>query len=269
LSAGAGKSDASGAPEGGLTGTSLGRIVEELGRLRAENARLLAGLAESERRFRSISRGVLQVQEAERGRISRELHDGVGQSLTALKLHLELLTQAASAGADPMGPRLVELVEQADHALQEVRQISRLLRPPMLDDLGLGPTLRWLARSFRERTGIAVSLTSEGIDDWADAELSTLVFRVVQEALTNVAKHARAATAEVFVRRSAERLLVRVEEARAAEGEDQGLGLRGMRDRVALFGGRWQLRSAPGQGTRLEMEVALEARGDQQDAVLD
>jgi two-component system sensor histidine kinase UhpB len=203
---------------------------------------------------------VLKVQEAERGRISRELHDGVGQSLTALRIQLELLEHDLSPG--PLRARVSDLRGLAEQSLQDVRQMSHLLRPQMLDELGLMPTLRWLARTFGQRTGLAVELSAEGIGDRLDPELDSLVFRVVQEALTNVAKHARVPSVRVRLAVRGNRLHLSVQDDGQgfepdSESPAEGFGLRGMRDRVQLFGGRFTLRSRPGQGTTLEAEVPL------------
>jgi two-component system, NarL family, sensor kinase len=245
----------------------LREIAQEVARITTENARLLQRLGEGEKRFRLISRGILRVQEAERGRISRELHDGVGQSLTALKMQLQLLELTAVQEQSALSPRLAELREMADRTLQEVRQISHLLRPQMLDELGLLPTLRWLARTFQQRTGVQVELVSEGIDERTDPDLENLVFRLIQEALTNVAKHARAPLVRIDLRRAGERLFLRVEDSGAgfdaalflrSTDEERGFGLRGMRDRVHLFAGRFAVKSQPGAGTTLEIEIPLE-----------
>ena len=236
-------------------------IAVEVSRIAAENARLLARLAAGEQRFRSISRGVLKVQEAERGRISRELHDGVGQSLTALRIQLELLEHDTPPG--PLRARVGDLRGLAEQSLQDVRQMSHLLRPQMLDELGLMPTLRWLARTFGQRTGVAVELAAEGVGDRLDPEMDSLVFRVVQEALTNVAKHARAASARVRLALQGSRLHLSVEDqgqgfdAETASAAGEGFGLRGMRDRVQLFGGRFTVRSRPGEGTAIQAELPL------------
>jgi signal transduction histidine kinase len=249
----------------------LGEIAQEVARISAENARLLQRLGESEKRFRLISRGILRLQETERGRISRELHDGVGQSLTALKMQLQLLERAAERDRSALSPRLAELREMADRSLQEVRQICHLLRPQMLDELGLLPTLRWLARTFQEQTGMEAALAAEGIDERMDPDLETLVFRLIQEALTNAARHARARHVRVDVRRTRERLSLKVEDAGAgfdveefwrSTDEERGFGLRGMRDRVQLFAGRLTVASQPGSGTTIVIEVPL-AREDQ------
>jgi two-component system, NarL family, sensor kinase len=245
----------------------LREIAQEMARITSENARLLQRLGEGEKRFRLISKGILRVQEAERGRISRELHDGVGQSLTALKMQLQLLEESAVREGSALSPRLAELREMADRSLQEVRQISHLLRPQMLDELGLLPTLRWLARTFQQRTGVEVELVSEGMDERTDPDVENLVFRLVQEALTNVAKHVHAPMARIHIRRAGERLFLRIEDRGAgfdaarflrSTDEERGFGLRGMRDRIQLFAGHFAVTSQPGAGTTLEIEVPIE-----------
>jgi len=188
-------------------------------------------------------------------------------------MQLQLLELSAVREQSALSPRLAELREMADRSLQEVRQISHLLRPQMLDELGLLPTLRWLARTFQQRTGIEVELVSEGIDERTDPDVENLVFRLVQEALTNVAKHAHAPMARIHLRRAGERLFLRVEDRGAgfdaaeflrSTDEERGFGLRGMRDRVHLFAGHFTVRSQPGAGTTLEIEVPLEREGKAQ-----
>jgi two-component system sensor histidine kinase UhpB len=243
----------------------LDRIAEQLARITSENAQLVERVSESERRFRRISKGVLHLQEEERGRISRDLHDGIGQLLTALKIQLELLEREASS-ISALTSRVAGARELADAALEEVRQLSHVLRPQMLDDLGLEPTLRWLARTFQKRTGIAVELHIEGTERRDDADLETLVYRIVQEALTNVARHSGAERATVALRREPERLRVRIEDRGSGFApepllstgdDDRGFGLRAMRDRVEFVSGRFSIRSAPGKGTVVEADVPL------------
>jgi len=241
-------------------------ISEQIARISAENARLLERLAETERRFHRISRGVLRVQEEERGRISRDLHDGIGQSLTALKIQLELLEQEASRVHAALVPQIAAVRELADGCLTEVREMARLLRPQMLDDLGLVPTLRWLARTVEKRTGVAVALEVLGDEGGADRDAETLVFRIIQEALTNVVRHANVASAQVTVEHLPRSILVAVEDngkgfnadaILAGKDEERGFGVRAMRDRVQSFSGRFQLQSSP-RGTLLEAEIPLE-----------
>jgi len=214
-----------------------------------------------------VARGALRLQEEERGRVSRELHDGVGQSLTALKMQLAIMESEARDRGDDVGSRLHELCDVADSALQDVRQLSHLLRPQMLDELGLVPTVRWLVRTLRARTGLDVELEHEGLDERIDPELETLAYRMVQEALNNAAKHAPRSVVRVRLRADGRRLRVTVADdgpgfdPAAALGADDsgGFGLRAMRERVQLFGGRLDVQSEPGRGTTLEAAVPLPA----------
>ena len=243
----------------------LERIAVQVARIKSENARLVERVAESERRFRRISLGVLRLQEEERSRISRDLHDGIGQLLTALKIQLELLEREAKTFPEMLS-RVESARELSETALAEVRQLSHLLRPQMLDELGLESTLRWLARTFQKRTGIAVEVAFEGAERRGNADVETLVYRIVQEALTNVAKHSGASAATVTLRREPDRLSVRVEdrgagfrpqETLSGKDEERGFGVRAMRDRVEFVLGRFSLRSAPGEGTAVEAEIPL------------
>ena len=244
----------------------LERIAEQVARITSENSRLIERVAESERRFRRISRGVLRLQEEERTRISRDLHDGIGQLLTALKIQLELLERDA-AGLTEVAGRIASSRELAETALAEVRQLSHVLRPQMLDELGLEPTLRWLARTFQKRTGIEVEVAFAGSATHRRPDLETLVYRLVQEALTNVARHSGARAATVTLSREPERLVVRIEdrgegfrpeELLSASDEERGFGIRAMKDRVESMNGRFTLRSAPGSGTLVEADLPLE-----------
>jgi signal transduction histidine kinase len=247
----------------------LTAIANQVATLSTEHARLIARLDENERRFRVISKGVLRVQEAERGRIARDLHDSVGQALTALKIQLNVLQQEAVTRDDPLAGRLADLVQLADRTLQEVRGLSHQLRPQMLDDLGLMPTLQWLVRTTRERVGIDVILDGYMSDQAVDPETATLIFRVAQEALTNAAKHSGASRVDVVLEEAGDRLRLRivddgrgfdVQRTLAIDADPRGFGLRGMRDRILLFGGRVSVRSTAGRGTTVELDVPLAPR---------
>jgi len=243
-------------------------IVDRVREITRENERLFAQLIAGEHRFRGLAKAVWKVQEEERRRLARELHDGLGQTLTALTHQLERLQQKlAESGAAELAERLADPVELARLALDESRELSRLLRPPVLDDLGLPAALSWLARTLEQRTGLAVALSLDGLDEGLDPDLATLVFRLVQEALTNVLRHAGVARAEVAVRRAGGALELRVADAGggfdaaaalADRGPATGSGLRGMRDRLELFGGRLDIASSPGQGTVVAARVPLE-----------
>lgn len=243
----------------------LERIAEQVARITSENSRLIERVAESERRFRRISRGVLRLQEEERTRISRDLHDGIGQLLTALKIQLELLERDA-AGLTVVAARIASSRELAETALAEVRQLSHVLRPQMLDELGLEPTLRWLGRTFQKRTGIDVEVVFEGSPSRRGPDVETLVYRVVQEALTNVARHSGARAARVTLASAPERLVVRIEDRGrgfrsedllSASDEERGFGIRAMKDRVESMNGVFTLRSVPGTGTAVEADLPL------------
>lgn len=253
--------------DGGGAGESL---ESRLARLAEDHRRLFAELVSSEKRHRRLARTVWQVEEAERRRLSRELHDGLGQTLTALK-HLlsRLADRARREGApEPLGEGLDQATEIASSALADAREMSRLLRPPVLDDLGLAAALRWLARSMAERAGLEVELQVEPPEAEGrrfDEGLETLVFRAVQESLTNVLKHAGAGRARVRLEMGAAAVRVSVTDAGAGfdpgttlASSVEGVGLKGLRDRVALFGGRCRVISAPGEGTEIEIRVPLD-----------
>lgn len=241
-------------------------IIDRVRHITHENERLFQRLIEGERRFRGLAKAVWKVQEDERRRLARELHDGLGQNLTALTHQLERLQQKLDGG-DPgeLAARLADSVEMARLALNESRELSRLLRPPVLDDLGLSAALTWLARNLEQRTGLRVELTLAGIEKRLDPELETLVFRLVQEALTNVLRHSGTLHATVGVSRSEDLLELRVSDSGSGFDvrgaftghEAAGSGLRGMRDRLELFGGRLEIASSPGDGTLVSAAVPL------------
>lgn len=250
--------------DGGGDSGELDDIARRVNRITEENQHLFAQLLDGERRFRGLAKGVWKVQEDERRRLALELHDGIGQTLTALKHQLQRLEERVDTA---LRPALAELVETAAGALNDTRELSRLLRPPVLDDLGLLAALSWLQRTLKQRVNLEVNISESGIDDQRlDADIETLVFRVVQESLTNIVKHAGVSEASVTLRREGDFLFVTIEdegkgfdtEARMAlGGSNDSSGLRGMRDRVALFGGTLSVKSGENTGTKLAMQVPL------------
>ena len=225
--------------------------------LQARYLELLQRLEANEREFRRLGRAVWRVQEDERRRLARELHDGLGQNLTALKHRLAQL--AGELGDDALRARMEAAIALCADALEDTRHLSRLLRPPILDDLGLEPALRWLARTVAEGGGPGVVVEIEPLPA-LDGELQTLLFRIAQEALTNASRHARAGSVLLrLVARGAELQLQVIDDG---EGFDpaatpRGSGLSGVRERLRLHGGRLELQSAPGHGTRLRASVPL------------
>jgi len=242
-------------------------IIDRVHQITRENERLFERLIEGERRFRGLAKAVWKVQEDERRRLARELHDGLGQTLTALTNQLERLQQKLDGGdAAEVAARLADSVEMARLALRDTRELSRLIRPPVLDDLGLASALSWLSRTLEQRAGLIVELSLTGIETRLDPELETLVFRIIQEALTNVLRHAGVDRARVAVSRTGELLVLRVSDdgrgfdpqTTLAGGEAvTGSGLRGMRDRLELFGGKLEIVSTPDQGTVVSAVVPL------------
>lgn len=235
---------------------TLDEIYERVRAIGEENERLLGDLIAGETRFRRLAKAVWQVQEDERRRLARELHDGIGQTLTALKNHLEWIEKRAIAGG---AGEIREAAALAAQALDDTRELSRLLRPPVLDDLGLPAALTWLGRTVGKRFGLEVAVTAEDPGARLPTEVETVFFRIAQEALTNAAKHARATRVEIgLVQRDGVLELAVADdgvgfEAAGMERADgrTGVGLRGMRDRVELFEGALEIRSRPGAGTTL------------------
>jgi signal transduction histidine kinase len=209
---------------------------------------------------------LINAQEDERRTIARELHDEVGQVLTAIKVELAVAQRVIDTGGG--GARLLDDVRAiADGAITTVRDLSRLLYPPLLDDLGLLAALEWYARGFSKRHGIRVDLVHEGMNDrQLSAETAAAAYRIVQEALTNVAKHAHATTSRVLFEQASNTMRISVTDD--GVGFDQsgagtsGLGLVGIRDRVARLGGSVCVRSSPGKGTTLTVELPTDIRGD-------
>ncbi len=258
---------AGGQDEDALSKTShenLDEIARRVTRITEENKQLFVQLLDGERRFRSLAKGVWKVQEDERRRLALELHDGIGQTLTALKNQLLRLESRAD---ESLRPAIADCANMAGDALNDTRELSRLLRPPVLDDLGLVAALHWLQRTLQQRTGLAVELDAAGLEDERlDPDIETLVFRVVQEALTNIIKHADTETASVAMHRHDNQLSVTVRDLgkgfdaaakMRAGGSNESSGLRGIRDRIELFGGILRLQSSADNGTTLEMQVPL------------
>lgn len=222
----------------------------------------LAGAAYERHRLHRESRSqTLAAQEAERTRIARDLHDEIGQTLTSVLLGVRLVEGAGTA--PEVSARAAELREVVNSALESVQRLAFELRPAVLSDLGLVDALRRLAERPAAGGGARIELETLGLEagDRLPAEVETTVFRIVQESLTNVARHARAAQCSVVVGRSREKLRVVIEDD--GVGFDRrdparaGLGLQGMDERAALVGGTVQVTTAPGTGTSVVLEVPL------------
>jgi two-component system sensor histidine kinase UhpB len=213
-------------------------------------------------RLETLSRKLLQAQEDERRRVARELHDELGQNMAAVKLGLQVLREPP----EDWSGRVDELSARVDQLIAQVRRLSRQLRPSVLDDLGLPAALRWLVDQYRQDHGLNLHLVIEGLEERASPWVESACFRVVQEALNNVARHADASS--VSVRLSARDGVLRFSidddgrgfdpsEGRRRASEGHSLGLLGMEDRIRLLGGRFRIRSTPGEGARIEARIPL------------
>ena len=229
------------------------RLTETFG------ARAAVAVDLADRVARDALRRVVAGQELERRRLARELHDETGQALTSILLglkHLEETNSPESARA-----AAAELREQIVETLQSVRRLAVELRPSALDDFGLAPALERLAEAFGEQSGIAVDIQTNLDSQRLAPEVETALYRIVQEALTNVAKHAEATRVSIVVTRKASSVTAVIEDDGqgfgAGGGTGEGLGLVGMKERVGLLGGRLALESTEGAGTTVVAEVPV------------
>jgi PAS domain S-box-containing protein len=217
-------------------------------------------LRASSEQLRNLTAHLQSVLEQERARISREVHDELGQSLTAVKMDLAWLAGRLPRGNGPMLKRIGSTRQLADSMIQSIRRISTELRPAVLD-LGLAAAVEWQVQDFQARSGIRCKvrlLTQEVVASNA----STAMFRIFQETLTNVARHAKATRAEVVLQKQRDRLVLLIRDnGRGFAEEDpcvsNSLGLLGMRERAAILGGRVNISSAPGRGTTVTAWIPL------------
>ena len=239
-------------------------VASERGRAEAIARQVAA--EERERARRELLAAVIDAQEAERGRVSRDLHDDIGQALTSVLLGLRLMNVSADApdfDLDEGSRQVDEMRELVADALRRTRQLAFELRPTVLDDLGLAPALQRLVEDVTARTQLSVDAAVDGIPEHGGIppEVATVVYRVVQEALTNVVRHAAASGASVAVTISSNRLRAVVEDDGAgfdtARPTDGHLGLEGMRERAELVGGALQVISTVGAGTTIVLQVPL------------
>jgi signal transduction histidine kinase len=206
-------------------------------------------LRASQERYRSLSRRLLEIQERERGTLARELHDQLGQSLVAVLLNLTVIKDELSSAARARVPESVRLIKEM---IGQVQTLAFELRPPMLDQMGLVQALQDLVTQHAERAGVRARFTATPTDARAPVEIETACFRIVQEALSNVARHARARHVDVTLTTQDVALEVTVRDDGVGFNVERlrtGLGLVGMGERADFVGGRLDVESAPGAGT--------------------
>jgi len=253
-------------------------IIHFLRLFEVENQNRILGLQEArlqEAKHREALRGdllrrVVSAQEAERQRIARELHDATGQSLTALGLGLRSISILMRQDISKAEKNLDHLNEMVANSLVELQRLIADLRPSHLDDLGLPATLRWYATEIEKRTSLKVSVFTKGEAAILASELNIAIFRIIQEAMTNAIKHADASEIKIRLEYEPDLVKFSVEDdgcgfdpVRINQSERPSWGIEGMRERVNLLGGYFDLDSRPGLGTRIEVEIPYSSLDDQ------
>jgi signal transduction histidine kinase len=232
-----------------------------------ERKRAEEKLQESNDKLQLLSRRLVESQETERRHIARELHDEVGQTLTVAELNLQKLVQSSRAG--PTKARLEDSLKAVERVLEQVRDLSLSLRPSMLDDLGLEPALRWYTNRQSALVGLQADFQADALEDRLDPVIETACFRVAQEALTNIVRHARASTATVELRKLDGHLHLFVRDdgvgfdvtaLREQAVLGASLGLLSMEERATLADGGFECKSTPGQGTEIHAWFPLKWR---------
>jgi PAS domain S-box-containing protein len=239
-------------PDGGA---SIGFLMDITERKRTQEER-----QRSLEQLRALTARLQSIREEERKRLAREIHDQLGQALTAIKLDLSSLVSELPAAAPPPSKRASSIIKLVDETIQSVRRISTELRPGMLDDLGLVATVEWAGEDFEARTGTKcrLNLPSEDLD--VDPEHATAVFRILQETLTNVARHARASEVDVRLARENGVLTLEVHDNGQGIPDDKlssgkSLGILGMRERALLLGGETTICGSSGKGTTVRVQI--------------
>lgn len=217
---------------------------------------------------RAFSRQLISSQESERQRIAAELHDSLGQRLIIINNLVQLMMRSQQRGVPSDEDAIQEISAEAALAIQETREISYNLRPFQLDRLGLTKAIEIIARTVASASGIRITSTLENIDEALPDEMRIHFYRIVQESLNNVMKHSRATEAEVIVTREKERLVLSVRDngegfypaSRPSKSNKSGFGLTGMEERARSLGGTFRVRSSPGHGTAMTVEIPLDEK---------
>ena len=232
--------------------------------LRDITDRVLAdsALRRSKEELRELAAAASSVREQEKSRVARELHDELAQSLTALKMDVTWLKERVPAEQQPLVAKLESMQEMLDGTVKATRRISSDLRPLMLDDLGLLPAAEWLVNNFTQRHGIHCRFTADPPDLDLQDPHATAIFRIMQESLTNVARHAHASNVDITLDGSAGEITLRVRDngcgfAPADPRKPNSFGLVGMRERVYLLDGEIAVDTAPGKGATIEVRIPL------------
>ncbi|MFQ5962032.1 MAG: PAS domain S-box protein [Candidatus Methylomirabilales bacterium] len=244
----------------------LSKAIDFLQEQIAERQRVEEELRRSEDQLRALSGHLRAAQEEERARIAREVHDELGQALTALKIDLAWVGQRLADEQKELQTKVQLMTHLIDETVQAVRRIATELRPGVLDHLGLVPALEWQVREFQERTGLACVFKKSPTNLVVDAARATTVFRICQEALTNVARHAHATSVDINLRMAGRKLVLKVRDngrgiSADAVADPQSVGLMGMRERVLPWGGDVWIHGTEGKGTVVTVHLPA-GKGD-------
>jgi signal transduction histidine kinase len=222
-------------------------------------------LRASREQLQRLARQLVSAQEDERKRLAHALHDEAGQALTALKISLELMAQDLEEPCAFLRPRVADAVTLTDQTTSRIRLLAQDLRPPALDSVGLNPTLEGFCHDFAQRTRLGVDYQGADLRGLPE-EVNITLYRFLQEAMTNVARHARANEVDVLLQSDAGAIFLSVEDngrgfdlqtRPSAPGRPEGMGLVGMQERVESLGGQLEVESEPGKGTRLTACIPL------------
>lgn len=224
-----------------------------------QNAWLFEQVRLGSERLQALSRRLVEIQESERHYISRELHDEAGQALTSLVMVLELLDKEAGQ-PERVRVHVAEMERKVQQLIKDLHRLAKALRPATLDHLGLEAAVRQNVEAVAKRYGLMVQFETSGISNRLPGNVETILYRVIQEALTNVARHAHATRADVLLKRRGNGLVIVVEDDGVGfepeqAGAGQRLGMLGMRERAEMLGGELIVESAPGKGTTIVVEV--------------
>lgn len=222
-------------------------------------------LSASREQLRELSSHLESVREEERTNIAREIHDELGQILAGLKIDLSWLTKRLPKEQEMLLEKTKSMYELIDTAVQTVKRISTELRPGALDDLGIAAAIEWQAQEFEKRTEIEVQFKAAPRDIVLERDLSTAIFRIFQEALTNVIRHADATRVKVSLKKEKDRILLRIRDNGKGIEEKQiadpkAFGLIGMRERARFWGGEVRISGTPGKGTLVAVDIPLVSR---------
>jgi signal transduction histidine kinase len=227
---------------------------------RAKRRRAESQLRESHEQLRALSVYLQHVREEERTRMARELHDELGQALTGLKLQLNWLMRHLPRNLKPLHEKTRSMAEDIDEIIHAIRRIATELRPGLLDTVGLLAAIEWQANQFQNQTGTQCQVTAAVKDKLWDQDLNTAFFRIFQETLTNIIRHAKATQVSVRLAEAAGHLVLEVRDNGRGISESEihntkSIGLLGMRERAALLGGEVRVRGEPGQGTIVSVRI--------------